>query len=81
MVKQGKGGRIIGAASIVSYEPFAMLGTYSASKWFVKGFTQACAKEWAKEGIRVNAYAPGIVDTVGFLLSFPRAATSDDALL
>jgi NAD(P)-dependent dehydrogenase (short-subunit alcohol dehydrogenase family) len=29
-----------------------MLGTYSASKWYVKGFTQVAAKEWARYGIR-----------------------------
>ncbi|KAI5476354.1 acetoin dehydrogenase-like protein [Pseudohyphozyma bogoriensis] len=63
MVKQGHGGRILGAASIVAFNTFPMLSTYSASKWAVKGFTQASAKEWAKYGIRVNAYAPGIVDT------------------
>lgn len=52
MIKQGDGGRILGAASIVSFDTFPMLGTYSASKWLVKGFTQVAAKEWAKHGIR-----------------------------
>ncbi|KAM0756261.1 short chain oxidoreductase [Meredithblackwellia eburnea MCA 4105] len=63
MVKQGHGGRIIGAASIVAYDTFPLLGPYSASKFAVRGFTQVAAKEWAKYGIRVTAYAPGIVDT------------------
>lgn len=42
MKKQGHSDtyRIIGAASIVSYNTFAMLGSYSASKHFVRGFTQ-----------------------------------------
>ncbi|GAN81117.1 acetoin reductase [Acidocella aminolytica] len=63
MIKQGHGGKIIGAASIVAYRPFALLGHYSASKWAVRGLTQAAAMEWAKYGITVNAYCPGIVGT------------------
>ena len=62
MITQG-GGKIIGAASIVAYRPFALLGTYSASKWGVRGLTQAAAMEWARHGITVNAYCPGIVGT------------------
>ncbi|GHJ26446.1 MULTISPECIES: acetoin reductase [Streptomyces] len=63
MIAQGTGGKIIGAASIVAYRPFALLGPYSASKWGVRGLTQAAAMEWAKHGITVNAYCPGIVGT------------------
>ncbi|WP_339114876.1 glucose 1-dehydrogenase [Thioclava sp. GXIMD2076] len=63
MIAQGGGGKIIGAASIVAYRPFALLGPYSASKWAVRGLTQAAAMEWAKHGITVNAYCPGIVGT------------------
>ncbi|SEM34610.1 meso-butanediol dehydrogenase / (S,S)-butanediol dehydrogenase / diacetyl reductase [Pseudoxanthomonas sp. GM95] len=63
MIKQGGGGKIIGAASIVAYRPFALLGPYSASKWGVRGLTQAAAMEWAKHKITVNAYCPGIVGT------------------
>ena len=63
MIKQGKGGKIIGAASIVAFRPFALLAHYSASKWAVRGLTQAAAMEWAKHKITVNAYCPGIVGT------------------
>jgi meso-butanediol dehydrogenase/(S,S)-butanediol dehydrogenase/diacetyl reductase len=37
MIRQGKGGKIIGAASIVAYRPFPMLGQYSVSKWGCAG--------------------------------------------
>ena len=40
-----------------------MLSHYSASKWAVRGLTQAMAMEMAQHKITVNAYAPGIVDT------------------
>jgi meso-butanediol dehydrogenase / (S,S)-butanediol dehydrogenase / diacetyl reductase len=63
MIGQGGGGKIIGAASIVAYRPFPLLGPYSASKWAVRGLTQAAAMEWAQHGITVNAYCPGIVGT------------------
>ncbi|KAL4895357.1 hypothetical protein BDV59DRAFT_191839 [Aspergillus ambiguus] len=55
--------KIIGAASIVAHKPFPTLGIYSASKWAVRGMTQAMAMEMARHKITVNAYAPGIVGT------------------
>ena len=49
--------------SIVAFKPFALLSHYSASKWAVRGFTQAFAMEMAEHKITVNGYAPGIVGT------------------
>ncbi|KAK0732263.1 hypothetical protein B0H67DRAFT_679716 [Lasiosphaeris hirsuta] len=63
LIAQGTGGKLIGAASIVAFKPFALLGHYSASKWAVRGLTQAYAMELAEHGIIAKAYAPGIVDT------------------
>jgi NAD(P)-dependent dehydrogenase (short-subunit alcohol dehydrogenase family) len=60
----GKGGVIINISSIAS-----QLGSpgeyvnYAASKGAVNAMTIGLAKEVAKEGIRVNAVLPGIVDT------------------
>ncbi|HEY0928546.1 MAG TPA: acetoin reductase [Gemmatimonas sp.] len=56
-------GKIINAASIAGHDGFAMLGVYSATKFAVRGLTQAAAKEYASAGITVNAYCPGIVGT------------------
>jgi len=55
--------KLIAAASIVAFKPFPLLSHYSASKWAVRGLTQAFAMEMAEYGITVNAYAPGIVGT------------------
>jgi meso-butanediol dehydrogenase/(S,S)-butanediol dehydrogenase/diacetyl reductase len=63
MIKQGTGGKIIGASSIAGHKGFALLGVYSSSKFGVRALTQAAAQEWAQHGITVNAYCPGIVDT------------------
>ncbi|GAA2232903.1 acetoin reductase [Rarobacter faecitabidus] len=59
----GKRGKIISAASIAAIKGFPILGAYSASKFAVRGITQAAAQELAPAGITVNAYAPGIVGT------------------
>jgi meso-butanediol dehydrogenase/(S,S)-butanediol dehydrogenase/diacetyl reductase len=56
-------GKIINASSIAGHDGFAMLGVYSATKFAVRGLTQAAAKEYASDGITVNAYCPGIVGT------------------
>ena len=59
----GHGGKIISAASIAAIQGFPILSAYSASKFAVRGFTQAAAQELAPKGIAVNAYGPGIVGT------------------
>ena len=56
-------GCIVNVASIAGKEGFANLAHYSASKFAVVGFTNALAKEVAREGITVNAICPGIVRT------------------
>lgn len=69
MIKQGhkgylgSGGKIINCASIAAHGGWAYLPAYSASKFAVRGFTQAFAKEMAPNKITVNAYCPGIVGT------------------
>ncbi|CAF3596408.1 unnamed protein product [Rotaria sp. Silwood1] len=60
MIKQGRGGKIIGACSNAAYKPHPMISSYSATKWGVRGLTQAAAMEWAPYNITVNAYCPGM---------------------
>lgn len=75
MIKQGKGGRIIGAASVASKigQPYA--SAYVASKFAIRGLTQSTAMELGKHGITVNAYAPGPIGT-DFLGKFDDFHTS-----
>lgn len=56
-------GKIISASSIAGHDGFEMLGVYSATKFAVRALTQAAAREFAHDGITVNAYCPGIVGT------------------
>lgn len=63
MKEQEFGGKIINACSIAGYTAPALLGIYSSTKFAVRSLTQSAAREWAKDGITVNAYCPGIVGT------------------
>jgi meso-butanediol dehydrogenase / (S,S)-butanediol dehydrogenase / diacetyl reductase len=56
-------GKIISASSIAGHDGFPMLGVYSATKFAVRALTQVAAREFASDGITVNAYCPGIVGT------------------
>ncbi|KAG2117049.1 uncharacterized protein F5147DRAFT_670873 [Suillus discolor] len=62
MIEQGRGGRIIGASSIVGkMDRLPHNSSYTASKFAVRGLTQAAAVELGQYGITVNAYAPGAI--------------------
>lgn len=58
-----KYGKIINITSVVGIIGNAGQGNYSASKAGVIGFTKSMAKELGSRGIRVNAVAPGFIDT------------------
>jgi len=63
MIHQGRGGRIIGASSVLGKQGCRMLSAYVASKFAVRGLTQSLSEELWPYKITVNAYAPGIVET------------------
>lgn len=65
MVSSGRGGSIINLASINAFRPFVGLAPYSASKAGIVSLTQSLALELGRAGVRVNAIAPGGIDTPG----------------
>lgn len=57
------GGAIVNTASMLSYFGGPLVPAYSASKGGVAQLTKALAAKWAAEGVRVNAVAPGWIET------------------
>jgi meso-butanediol dehydrogenase/(S,S)-butanediol dehydrogenase/diacetyl reductase len=63
LIAQGRGGRLIAAASVAAHRGGKWQGAYSASKFGVRGLTQSVAQELAPHQITVNVYSPGVVHT------------------
>lgn len=57
------GGSIINMTSVVGLSGNVGQSNYSASKAGIIGFTKSIAKEFAKRKLRINAIAPGFIDT------------------
>ncbi len=62
MVARRKG-KVINIASLLSFSGGITVPAYTASKHAVAGLTKALANEWAKDGVQVNAIAPGYFRT------------------
>ena len=63
IVAEGKSGKIINIASMLTFQGGIRVPSYTASKSGVGGLTKALANEWAAYGINVNAIAPGYFAT------------------
>lgn len=63
MIEQGRGGKIINTASMLSYQGGILVPSYTASKSAVMGLTRLMANELAPHNINVNAIAPGYMAT------------------
>lgn len=62
-IADGKGGKIINIASMLSYQGGIRVPAYTTSKSGIAGLTRALANEWAKYNINVNGIAPGYMAT------------------
>lgn len=70
VMKDHGGGKIINVASTSGFNPEVPTCAYSVSKAGVIMATKCMAVEWAKHNIRVNAIAPGPIDTQLFNAKF-----------
>jgi NAD(P)-dependent dehydrogenase (short-subunit alcohol dehydrogenase family) len=74
MVSAGYG-RIVNIASLTSFVAFYQVAAYAASKGAVAAYTKVLAVELAKNGVNVNAIAPGVFPTeltAPLILGTPR---------
>lgn len=63
MIHRGVGGSIVNIASILGLRVAGGVAPYAISKAGVVQMTKALALEWARHNIRVNALAPGYIET------------------
>jgi NAD(P)-dependent dehydrogenase (short-subunit alcohol dehydrogenase family) len=63
MIDAGRGGVIVNIASITGLRPAGAVGPYAISKAALAHMTRQLAAEWARHNIRVNALAPGYIET------------------
>ena len=63
LIERGRSGTAVNLSSVAFFRNSALGTHYAASKGAIVGFTRSVSTELAPHGIRVNAIAPGIVDT------------------
>jgi NAD(P)-dependent dehydrogenase (short-subunit alcohol dehydrogenase family) len=56
-------GSIVNVASVNAFRPMDGQVCYSMTKAAIVNMTQGLAREWARQGVRVNALVPGLVET------------------
>jgi NAD(P)-dependent dehydrogenase (short-subunit alcohol dehydrogenase family) len=81
MIAAGTGGAIVNISSIGGRQPTPGMGAYESSKAAVDALTRWAAIELAAAGIRVNAVAPGPVDTAMIRAGMPEGSPMRESWL
>jgi NAD(P)-dependent dehydrogenase (short-subunit alcohol dehydrogenase family) len=64
MVEQGDGGSVINISTVEAFRGMPMMAVYSAFKAGITQFTKSLALELGNDGIRVNAIAPDLTQSI-----------------
>lgn len=72
----GRAGAIVNVASIEGYDPAAGHAHYASSKAAMLMLTKACALEYGRSAIRVNAVSPGLIERAGLRSGWPEGVES-----
>lgn len=78
MLKATPGSCLLNTASASALYGISGMAVYSATKFAVRGFTEALDIEWAAHGIKVRSLMPGFIDTP--LLHAPPSANSNGSM-
>ena len=63
LLRRGEAAAIVNNLSNAAVRPFDRHASYTSSKWAARGLSLTAAREFAEDGIRVNAVLPGPIDT------------------
>jgi NAD(P)-dependent dehydrogenase (short-subunit alcohol dehydrogenase family) len=79
MIAEKKSGSIVNIASILALRQAGQVTAYAATKAGLVQVTKQLALEWARYGIRVNALAPGYIET-DFNREFFKTAKGEEMI-
>ena len=81
LLRESDSAAIVNLASVGSTFGLPQRLSYSTAKTGIVGLTRTLAAEWGRHGIRVNAVAPGYIETPMMLSGFDTGALDRDILL
>jgi NAD(P)-dependent dehydrogenase (short-subunit alcohol dehydrogenase family) len=71
MLARGSSGSIINVSSVAASQGIPYQAAYAATKGGLEAMTRSLAAEWGPSGVRVNAIAPGPIDTEAWREELP----------
>lgn len=74
VMREGGGGSIINISMTLHYRGWPLMAHATAAKAGIDALTRTLALEWARDGVRVNAVAPGPIPTEGVRKAFTPPA-------
>lgn len=80
-LKKSPAGAIVSVSSIVARVGLPMRASYSVSKAGIEALTRTLAVEWASDGIRINAVAPGFTESRWWQDLQDKGLTTPDKLV